>query len=278
MLASLVVVFPTRHQGGALLFRHDGREFRFDSAKAIADASTPSVAYAPFYGDVEHEVEPVVSGYRVTVTYNLYLIDSPTKSVPEKTPYELALRDAFDALLRDKAYLPAGGLVGFGLRHEYPVDPVRFEDESREFETWPPKVAPLDGLVGALKGSDAILMKVCKDLGLTVSLQMLYHGQNNELLLCPGIAPVGSGPHESYITYYFVQYAEAKFIRQAYGEAPDIEVHWATQIRPANVKKTATPFVAYGNDAFMAKIYSTICLIVEIQSAEVRSTDGQNVE
>jgi len=31
-----------------------------------------SISYAAFYGDVEHEVTEVKSGYRLTLTYNLY--------------------------------------------------------------------------------------------------------------------------------------------------------------------------------------------------------------
>ena len=32
MFGSLVVVFPTRHEGGALQLRHKGQEWTFDSA------------------------------------------------------------------------------------------------------------------------------------------------------------------------------------------------------------------------------------------------------
>jgi hypothetical protein len=33
---------------------------------------TPSIAYIAFYRDVEHEVNMVTLGFRVTLTYNLY--------------------------------------------------------------------------------------------------------------------------------------------------------------------------------------------------------------
>lgn len=72
MFGSLVVVFPTRHEGGALHLRHKGEEWTFDSAALTSAQEDPSIAYIAFYSDVEHEVSVVNSGYRVTLTYNLY--------------------------------------------------------------------------------------------------------------------------------------------------------------------------------------------------------------
>jgi len=69
MFGSLVIVFPTAHEGGALLLRKDEKEWTFDSAKAIAEAEQPAIAYIAFYSDTEHEVTKVESGYRVTITY-----------------------------------------------------------------------------------------------------------------------------------------------------------------------------------------------------------------
>lgn len=272
MIASLVVVFPTRHEGGGLVLRHEDREFRFDSGKTISEAQVPSVAYAAFYGDVEHEVEPVVSGYRVTLTYNLYLTDSTAKDVQQGTAYELALKSAFRALLEDKKYLPEGGLLGFGLRHEYPVDLTEVKCSHSRDDKPKSQLTPIDQLLGALKGSDAILQKVCKDLGLKVDLQMLYHGQDGDILMCPGVPPFTDWEHEDYIAAWLTEEAQAKYIVQCYGQQPDLVIHWATRMRPLDVKKLCTPFVAYGNNAFMAKIYSTMCFIVEVGDAESRPT------
>jgi hypothetical protein len=36
MFGSLVIVFPTPHEGGALLLRHRGQEWIFDSDQALA--------------------------------------------------------------------------------------------------------------------------------------------------------------------------------------------------------------------------------------------------
>ena len=72
MFGSLVIVYPTPHEGGELVLRHEGKEWTFDSARITAKQREPSLAYIAFYSDVEHEVLDVKSGYRVTVTYNLY--------------------------------------------------------------------------------------------------------------------------------------------------------------------------------------------------------------
>lgn len=56
MFASLMIVFSTVHEGGALVFRHGTGVLQFDSATAVAQVSTSSVAFAAFYSDVEDEV------------------------------------------------------------------------------------------------------------------------------------------------------------------------------------------------------------------------------
>ncbi|THH26453.1 hypothetical protein EUX98_g7738 [Antrodiella citrinella] len=74
MFGSLVIVFPTKHEGGALILRDYDEEWTFDSAKIISEHDGLCVGYAAFYSDVEHEVAVVQSGYRVTLTYNLYRV------------------------------------------------------------------------------------------------------------------------------------------------------------------------------------------------------------
>jgi hypothetical protein len=63
MFGSLVIVFPTKHEGGALTFRHGGGEWTFNSAEMVRTQTEPSIAYVAFYSDVEREVAPVTSGY-----------------------------------------------------------------------------------------------------------------------------------------------------------------------------------------------------------------------
>ncbi len=75
MFGSLVIVLPSAHEGGELVLRHGGEEWSFDAAKAIKDDQGPSIGFVAFFSDVEHEVTMVTSGYRVTLTYNLYFAE-----------------------------------------------------------------------------------------------------------------------------------------------------------------------------------------------------------
>jgi hypothetical protein len=54
MFRSLIVVFPTPHEGSALITRHRGQERAFDSAAALSTAPPSSIGYAAFFSDVKH--------------------------------------------------------------------------------------------------------------------------------------------------------------------------------------------------------------------------------
>ena len=97
----------------------------------------------------------MVSGYRVTLTYNLYFGDSgpvsmndtvsaqPSEYLPQSIPLRSenggAFRDAFTALLEDPELPANGGIFGFGLRHGYPIE------------------NDLEHVYSVLKGSDVVV-------------------------------------------------------------------------------------------------------------------------
>lgn len=150
MFGSLVIVFPTTHEGGALVLRDAGKEWTVDSAKDMADNPDTCVGFVAFYGDVEHEVLPLISGVRVTMTYNLYYERGPAVRYTRSTQDDLydRLKAALEDMLALPSILPDGGYLGFELQRMYGVN----SDTS------------LDNLVKNLKGSDATLMQVCSDL------------------------------------------------------------------------------------------------------------------
>jgi len=133
MFGSLVIVFPTPHEGGALLLRRRGREWIFDSGRALADVDQPTIGYVAFFSNVEHEVAPVTSGHRITLTYNLYFDDAEPASkndavyasrnlIPPQLPNQEEFRETFKALLENPQFMADGGTLGFGLRHVYPIE------------------------------------------------------------------------------------------------------------------------------------------------------------
>jgi hypothetical protein len=123
MFGSLVVFFPTSYEGGSLIMSRKGEEWSFDAAKELAECEEPHIAYVALYSDVEHEVSTITSGYRVTVTYNLYFDDetSASTSLLPLSPGATDFRNELQTLLLDPAFLPDGGLLGFNLEHHYPV-------------------------------------------------------------------------------------------------------------------------------------------------------------
>lgn len=52
--------------GGHLILRHMGK-------KQIVDFKSLNIGIVAFYTDIEHEITPVTSGFRIAFTYNLFL-------------------------------------------------------------------------------------------------------------------------------------------------------------------------------------------------------------
>ncbi|MFS8065308.1 MAG: 2OG-Fe(II) oxygenase [Byssovorax sp.] len=73
MVGSLAVELPSRHEGGAFVVEHRGEKKVFrGAARGVLDLSLLA-----FYADCHHEVKPVDSGYRITLTYHLLFHGGP---------------------------------------------------------------------------------------------------------------------------------------------------------------------------------------------------------
>ncbi|GAA2603324.1 2OG-Fe(II) oxygenase [Paractinoplanes durhamensis] len=64
MIGTLVVTLPSASKGGVLSVEHAGRAETYRASKEL-------LTFVAFYADCRHHVEPVTSGYRVVLTYNL---------------------------------------------------------------------------------------------------------------------------------------------------------------------------------------------------------------
>lgn len=71
MVATLVVSLPSVHTGGELVVDDGGTERTFRGSR-------DDLVLVAFYADRRHEVKPVRSGYRVTLTFNL-MLTGPTQ-------------------------------------------------------------------------------------------------------------------------------------------------------------------------------------------------------
>ncbi|KAJ6505780.1 hypothetical protein C8R47DRAFT_967715 [Mycena vitilis] len=123
MVGTLIVIFPIPHVGGRVLIQHEDAPFPLDPASELAAASNPAIWYMASYGDVPHMAEPLATGYRITLTYHLLLVDPsvPAAQVVTPTATERRLEDTLRALLADPAFLPSGGFLAAGLAHAYPM-------------------------------------------------------------------------------------------------------------------------------------------------------------
>jgi hypothetical protein len=306
MFGSLVIVFPTKHEGGALMLRHGGGEWTFDSATMVQTPIDPSVAYIAFYSDVEHEVTPVTSGYRVTLTYNLHFsANNATPVIPAPSTTEIAFRKTLSALLSDKTFMEEGGFLGFGLQHEYPLDPR----------------AGLGNLISCLKGSDAIIQRVCSQLSLLTQLRVIYADNKKDkgpsFIMVDDIMDYSKdGWIETSIGMQMTLYNGGErvaitgsvadkaaqwvpeyenFNYHTRGEFEDnhiVDVDWVTDLTGFTIAKTS--YIAYGNGAqthyvstpphierlqrhlIDLQMYGNVCLLVGVGPPEDRTKKWAN--
>lgn len=113
MFGSLIIALPSRHEGGRLRIRHGGGE-------RVVDFSSPAHArefqHAAFFADCEHEVEPVRSGYRLCIAYNLRLDQGDPSLL--NLPLTAQCRTLLPGLRRLKAERK-GQLSAVLLEHQY---------------------------------------------------------------------------------------------------------------------------------------------------------------
>ncbi|TFY75570.1 hypothetical protein EWM64_g8443 [Hericium alpestre] len=279
MFGSLVLMFPTPHEGGSLILRHQGEEWTVDTAKRTSEQSQPSIGFVSFFSDVEHEVSLVESGHRVTLTFNLYYDDilpaqagiDPSMSSTAVSPVDAQFRRELLAVLADPALLPSGGMLGFGLRHVYPIKKT------------------LKHVRKLLKGSDAAIERVCRSLALKTQVYLCYHDWTSfgdyevvEHVISPKV-PTDLDTLDWSIVQELKEKYGAKVVRRKImetyespmGDEAAVEaeldeiVEWATLPRSQTVVKSG--YIAYGNDAQQEYAYGHVCLMVRIPKAEDRA-------
>ena len=155
MFGSLVVSLPSHFTGGELVTRHNGRQVTFDWSR---DSKT-CTQWGAFFSDVEHEVLPVGSGHRITLTYNLYYLEqhkSPTISSIDVT-YDPFYKE-LQAALHNPHFMRKGGILGFYSQHKY-INKSLANTDIDKFGT------------SYLKGPDALIYYTAKSLGLLIAIK-----------------------------------------------------------------------------------------------------------
>ncbi|KAI0061741.1 hypothetical protein BV25DRAFT_1838889 [Artomyces pyxidatus] len=264
MFGSLVLVFPTPHDGGSLLLRARGEEWAFDSAKALAEAPAPSIGFVAFFSDVEHEVSHVTNGHRVTLTFNLYLTSKPAKSISHVVPAnELLFKSEFQKLLDSPTFLPNGGALGFGLRHAYPVK------------------QPLEPLYNLLKGSDAVVLRISRELSLEAVLYLVYTSKPVESWQgwCTGM--LGhvldvDGFREGENLEQMLQQEGGIILRRGHTDRADEHVEWVT--KRTSLSRDKQTYLAHGNEPSLEYAYGDVSLVVRIGKYGDRSNPLEPAE
>ncbi|KAJ7816851.1 hypothetical protein B0H14DRAFT_3743117 [Mycena olivaceomarginata] len=303
MIGSLVVIFPTAHAGGALTLEHNEKSWVFDSAAELAAASsTPSLAYVAFYSDVTHAVELVHTGCRVTLTYNLFLADryAPTKSKRHVPEPEHAFESTLRTLLGSDTFLPSGGLLAYGLTHQYTL-PTPPETVLVNFKHRMPPDTRLGPILRLLKGSDARIRTVSERIGLATHLKVLAALRGNDILaddvlntehvdegndmstikeeveamgtlvqrrpertqeLKEKLAAYQKDVPRSRLDEYKEQEEAARDEKRQRATGHAIPVHWVTKITELN--RVGSSYLAYGNQASLGHVYGNAALFVEV--------------
>ncbi|TDL25168.1 hypothetical protein BD410DRAFT_785009 [Rickenella mellea] len=259
MFGSLVIVLPTRQEGGALKFTPEGDSKLFDSGKILLDKPTGTIAFVAFYGDVDHEVQEVISGHRVMITYNLYfspteLAMNPPVIAPEDHR-EGQFKAALSKLLSDNNFLPEGGLLGFGLKHQYPLS------------SHPQYLPNLETMCSFLKGSDASILRKFSELGLKTNLKITYNVEDCYHILCDDAWGWKDMPEDviSMVNALTEGCGGIVMWSNDPGYRCDTSVTWISGRMQSNtVHEGCFGGVALGNYGSMAYFYGYVSLIVHV--------------
>ncbi|KAJ8522067.1 hypothetical protein ONZ45_g1280 [Pleurotus djamor] len=199
----------------------------------------PVIKYAALYGDIEHEVLPVKSGNRVTLTYNLYYAgendEDPTMSA-EQAKFVKILKGLVAPGRSD--FLPEGGWVGFPLRHDY-----AFGRDGR-----------LENVKKNLKGVDVAFSRACDHLKINtnhVPTEAFHTYQYEDGLFDDYIAVRGAMEVCSKGSIPRNMQSEEPFDKNA------CSIYWLTPPRFERFGGPNIPYVTYGNEACLEFAYGS---------------------
>ena len=240
MFGSLVVCLPSEFVGGALVTRHQGRQVTFDWS------SSNTTHWAAFFSDVEHEVLPVTSGYRVTITYNLYYSAEIPPQLLDVTSNRLY--QELQSALQTPHFMRYGGTLGFFCQHRY-VETLVDSNFSVQLPF--------------LKGEDMIVYRIAKSLGLTVDLKAICNDGFRHNSIIPTF---GQKCEHDYIE----DESGKAMLRRVFGRgvksAKKIRWCFKSNLSPVPILSA----LCYGNEAHLKAFYQSAALLVEVPAFSSR--------
>ncbi|KAH9902339.1 hypothetical protein F4778DRAFT_737273 [Xylariomycetidae sp. FL2044] len=245
---SLVLCLPLAHEGGQLVVRHQGQDQTFDWSKLQAE---PGIHWAAFYGDCEHEVLPVHSGHRVTLTYNLYAVRGSgllAGHCRAMDPKQLPLYKSLGSLLTREDFMPEGGHLGIWTTHAYA--------HANKHACLP----------DALKGLDMAVWEALRSLGCEVNTRAVVDDPESY----GNYKAIGTLSDFKCVNELIVDRAQlhheilSKWRVVEDGEkVKERNVIWLNG-RPRGQKQLQFGYMAYGNDASLAVVYSDCAIIGKV--------------
>jgi hypothetical protein len=165
MLGTLVVCLPAHFSNGAFVVKHHGVFQTYDWGEAIREQTEPTrIHWAAFFGDVDHQIERVWGGLRLTLTYLIRRggANIGRSALPDRGREGLntLVRQELLALLDDRRFLARGGTLAFPCSHLYHQD-ARFQRKQRPLSRQ---------TVPSLKGRHHVVAAVAMAEGLEVTL------------------------------------------------------------------------------------------------------------
>jgi hypothetical protein len=166
MFGTLVVCLPAQFHRGRLILNHRGIVRKFDWGRALSSPKqSMELHWAAFFGDVDHQIETVWSGARVTLTY-LLRRGKKGQSIPDAADAAdgadaataPTLQESWSAMLSNRKFMPKGGVLGYPCCHLYHQD-ARFQQTRVRIN---PETATM------LKGRDHLVAASALEAGLKV--------------------------------------------------------------------------------------------------------------
>lgn len=161
VFATLVVRLPVSFRGGRLVLEHPEGACAFDWGDGYFERPDPlALQWAAFFADVDHEIETVRSGTRVTLTWHLTRAAGAETARP-LPPGTGPLRETLRAVLADPAWYPEGAVLAVPCVHLYAQTP----EGARLAGSLDSERAAL------LKGRDRLVAEVALELGLRAAFR-----------------------------------------------------------------------------------------------------------
>ncbi|KAJ7203496.1 hypothetical protein GGX14DRAFT_651444 [Mycena pura] len=256
MIGSLVIFFPTAHEGGELVLTHGEDKFTYDSAAELRNHRFSATSSTKSCSCTVDTASP-------SPTTSSSITQNPAHSVCPTFPRRSSANSSPGiSLLNYRTFLPKGGFIGFGLAYKYPMPTVG--------------AYQLPPMLHLLKGRDARIRTAATRLGLPVHSKIVYDagwwGDQDTTVLMDH--PVNAEGHVEDMAKTDIARITGKGVtiredaahsrrKQLGSDSGAKTVHWVT---PANkMMRIQTPSGSYfGNHGGVDYIYGDVALFVEI--------------